>query len=112
MNKNVMRKYGWMVAVAAVCLLPCVAGATEATPLGVLDPEDATAYLSGGAQIFKGDLVKQGTGTNALSLADVHTGKGRVVVADGMLAFSGAAAANDPGKPWSVLSNAVVWLDA
>ena len=90
----------------------CVAGATEATPLGVLDPEDATAYLSTGAQIFKGDLVKQGTGTNALSLADVHAAKGRIVVADGMLAFSGAAAANDPGKPWSVLSNAVVWLDA
>ena len=112
MKKNVMRKCGWMAAVAAVCLLPCVTGATEATPLGVLDPEDATAYLSTGAQIFKGDLVKQGTGTNALSLADVHTGKGRVVVADGMLAFSGAAAANDPGKPWSVLSNAVVWLDA
>ena len=79
MNKNVMRKYGWMVAVAAVCLLPCVAGATEATPLGVLDPEDATTYLSAGAQIFKGDLVKQGTGTNALSQADIHTGKGRVV---------------------------------
>ena len=112
MTKNVMRKCGWMAAVAAVCLLPCVAGATEATPLGVLDPEDATAYLSGGAQIFKGDLVKQGTGTNALSLADVHASKGRFVVADGMLAFSGASAANDPGKPWSVLSNAVVWLDA
>ena len=112
MKKNVMRKCGWMAAVAAVCLLPCVAGAAEATPLGVLDPEDATAYLSGGAQIFKGDLVKQGTGTNALSLADVHAAKGRIVVADGMLAFSGASAANDPGKPWSVLSNAVVWLDA
>ena len=112
MKKNVMRKCGWMAAVAAVCLLPCVAGAAEATLLGVLDPEDATAYLSGGAQIFKGDLVKQGTGTNALSLADVHAAKGRIVVADGMLAFSGASAANDPGKPWSVLSNAVVWLDA
>ena len=112
MKKNVMRKCGWMAAVAAACLLPCVAGATEATPLGVLDPEDATAYLSGGAQIFKGDLVKQGTGTNALSLADVHAAKGRIVVADGMLAFSGASAANDSGKPWSVLSNAVVWLDA
>ncbi len=112
MTKNVMRKCGWMAAVAAVCLLPCVAGAAEATLLGVLDPEDATAYLSGGAQIFKGDLVKQGTGTNALSLADVHAAKGRFVVADGMLAFSGASAANDPGKPWSVLSNAVVWLDA
>ena len=112
MKKNVMRKCVWMAAVAAVCLLPCVARAAAATLLGVLDPEDATAYLSGGAQIFKGDLVKQGTGTNALSLADVHAAKGRIVVADGMLAFSGASAANDPGKPWSVLSNAVVWLDA
>ena len=99
MKKNVMRKCGWMAAVAAVCLLPCVTGATEARPLGVLDPEAATAYLSTGAQIFKGDLVKQGTGTNALSLADVHVGKGRMIVADGMLAFSGSAAANDPGKP-------------
>ena len=49
MKKNVMRKCGWMAAVAAVCLLPCVAGAAAATLLGVLDPEDATAYLSGGA---------------------------------------------------------------
>lgn len=112
MNKNVMRKYGWMVAVAAVCLLPCVAGATEATPLGVLDPEDATTYLSAGAQIFKGDLVKQGTGTNVLSQADIHTGKGRVVVADGVLSLTGATTANQPPKPLGVLTNAAVWFDA
>ena len=112
MKKNVMRKCGWMAAVAAVCLLPCVAVAAVATPLGVLDPEDATAYLTAGAQIFKGDLVKQGNGTTTLSLADVHTAGGRIVVADGTLAVSGATAANDPGKPWGVLSNAVVWLDA
>ena len=112
MKKNVMRKCGWMAAVAAVCLLPCVAGATEATPLGVLDPEDATTYLSAGAQIFKGDLVKQGTGTNALSQADIHTGKGRVVVADGVLSLTGATTANQPPKPLEVLTNAVVWFDA
>lgn len=100
---------------AAVFLLPCVVGATEASLQGVLDPEDATTYLTDNAassKIFKGDLVKQGAGETALSLADVHTANGRIVIADGTLAVSGAATANDPGKPWSVLSNAVVWLDA
>ena len=114
MKENCVRKnrVGTAVALAAASLLPCVAVAVEAQALGVIDPEDATRYLSVGAQIFKGDLVKQGTGTNALSQADIHTGKGRVVVADGVLSLTGATTANQPPKPLSILSNAVVWLDA
>ena len=114
MKENCVRKnrVGTAVALAAASLLPCVAVAVEAQSLGVLDPEDATTYLSAGAQIFKGDLVKQGTGTNALSQADIHAGKGRVVVADGVLSLTGATTANQPPKPLSILSNAVVWLDA
>ena len=74
MKENCMRKnrVGTAVVLAAVSLMPCVVVAVEAQSLGVIDPEDATTYLSAGAQIFKGDLVKQGTGTNALSQADIH----------------------------------------
>ena len=114
MKENNARKnrFGTAVALAAASLLPCAAVAVEAQSLGVLDPEDATTYLSAGMQIFKGDLVKQGTGTNALSVADVHAGKGRVVVADGVLALTGATTANQPPKPLGVLTNAAVWFDA
>ena len=107
--KNLKRA---IVSLAVFSLLPFAVEAAEAMPIGVVDPGDATAYLANGTQIFKGDLVKQGTGTNALSQADIHTGKGRVIVADGSLAVSGATAANAPGQPLSVLANAVIWLDA
>ena len=35
MKKNMMRKCDWMAAVAAVCLLPCVAGADASMPEGM-----------------------------------------------------------------------------
>lgn len=111
-----MRTLKKNVAVAAFCALPVIGFCGAAVAVAPVDPDAATRYLADGAasseQIFHGDLVKQGTGTNALSLADVHTSNGRIVVADGLLNVTGASASNEPEKPWSILSNAVVWLDA
>jgi hypothetical protein len=111
-----MRKLNTIVVAAALGAWP-VAGFCGAAVAGApVDPDAGTRYLADGAasleQTFHGNLVKQGTGTNTLSLADVHTANGRIVVADGMLNVTGAAASNAPEKPWSILSNAVVWLDA
>lgn len=106
-----------IAALAALGLSPLAVRAGEARELGVLDPGAGTAYIADGAavssaQTFHGDLVKQGAGSSSLSLADVHTAKGRIVAADGTLAVAGAVAANGPGAPLSVLSKAAVWLDA
>ena len=111
-----MRNLNTIFVATALCACP-VAGFCGAAVAGApVDPDAGTRYLANGAnsseQIFHGDLVKQGVGTNTLSLADVHTSNGRIVVADGMLDVTGATASNAPEKPWSILSNAVVWLDA
>ena len=111
-----MRTLNTIVVVAALGAWPVTGFCGAAVAVAPVDPDAATRYLADGTasseQVFHGDLVKQGTGTNALSLADVHTSNGRIVVADGTLNVTGAAASNAPEKPWSILSNAVVWLDA
>ena len=106
-----------IAATAAFCLSPLAARAGAARALGVMDPSAETAYIVDGVvvlatQTFHGDLVKQGGGDSSLSLADVHTSKGRIVAADGTLSVAGATAATAPGRPDSVLSRAAVWLDA
>lgn len=112
-----MKKMNIFVVVAMVGLMTdMVAASQSAAELAVVDPGDATVYLSDGAssseQAFKGDLVKQGPGTNSLSNADMLVANGRIVVADGNLVVGGAASSGEPAKPLDVLTNAAVWLDA
>ena len=111
-----MKTLNTIVVAVALGAWPVVGFCGAAMAGAPVDPDVGTRYLADGAasseQIFHGDLVKQGAGTNTLSLADVHASKGRIVVADGTMNLAGATSLNAPEKPWSVLSNAVVWLDA